>query len=134
MEIEKALRVQTIELLIKEGRYDEAEEMLKNSIVPNTGKLQARIDALRAEKATAVTAPAKRRMKSFVIALAVIFAITGIVVFAVHSSVGEYVWFFILIGFIFIIPRAYRSASRGDALERRLNRSGYRRPGFGPRR
>ena len=65
---------------------------------------------------------------------AVIFAITGIVVFAVHSSVGEYVWFFILIGFIFIIPRAYRSASRGDALERRLNRSGYRRPGFGPRR
>jgi len=137
MEVDKVRRIRTIERLIEEGRYDEAEEMLKNNIVPNTGKLQKRIDDLRAEarlKQEVLTAPAKRRMKYFVIALLVIFAVTGVVVFAVHSSVAEYVWFFIFVGFIFIIPRTYRSASRGDALERRLNRPGYRRPGFGPRR
>ncbi len=133
MEIEKALRVRTIDLLIKEGRLDEAEEMLKNHIIPNTPVFQERIDALRAEKQAAAAAPGKRRMKQFIIIMTVIFVVTGIVVFAVHSSAAEYLWFFILIGFVFIIPRTYRLVSRGDAFERRLNRrTGYHRPGYGP--
>src|SRR5579871_976056 len=136
MELEKVQRQRNIEILIAHGRLDEAEDLLKNTIIPNTGRLQARIDALRAEQqASTLPSPHRQRLKTFGIALAIILVVTGVVVFMIHSSVGEGAWFFVLIGFVFIIPGVYRSASRETRLERRARlRTGYRRPGYGPPR
>src|SRR5262249_32267664 len=105
-------------------------------VVPNTGKLQARIDALRAEQqASAPPPPHEQRLKTFGIALAIILVVTGVIVFALRLTVGEYTWFFVLIGFVFIIPGVYRLASGDNRLERRgRQKTGYRRPGYGPPR
>ena len=40
-------RIERIEQLIKAGRYDEAENLLKNTIHPDTPKLLKQINALK---------------------------------------------------------------------------------------
>jgi Flp pilus assembly protein TadB len=131
----KVLRRREIEILIEQGRYDEAEDLLKDSVIPNTRALQERIDTLRsaAQPAPPSSAPdkrGKRLLYTFIVAAG--FAVAVILIIA--ASRGSNTSAYLVLGFVFFIPLLYLSFARNARREKRLNRSRYRRSGYGPRR
>jgi hypothetical protein len=134
MPLNRTQQRQEIEMLIERGYYAEAEDRLKNSVVPNTAELIERIEALRAANEPPMITRSQRREKNLMIAL-VVGGVVGIIGgIILHQFAPDAALWITVIGVMFLTPTVYLSLQGSDRLDRYVNRSGYRRPGSGPRR